>query len=138
VIQQLQNGLTPGMALSHLEIVVRPEPVKGSGMVGDSRNPPRYRDEAHMTVVGIAPPPDNMFAVQFYNNIVKNPLFSDVTLDYTKSAILQGYPLRTFEIQLTMDLDKLSTDATDGASPAAPITPGSAVTLGSGGNDDGH
>ena len=55
VIQQIQNDMDPGMALSQITIEVRQEPVKGSGFVGDSKHPPRYRDVAHFTVVGISP-----------------------------------------------------------------------------------
>ena len=133
VMQQLQNELTPGMALSNVIIDVRPEPVKGSGMVGDSRNPPRYRDVAHLTVVGISPPPSDG-TMQFYNNIVKNPLFSAVMLSYTRSGVLLGYAIRKFEIQLDMDLDKLSSESAD---PAAPASDGIASPL-SGGSFNGQ
>ena len=39
VIQQLQNDMTRGMALSSVNVEVRPEPVRGSGVVGDPKNP---------------------------------------------------------------------------------------------------
>jgi hypothetical protein len=120
VIQQLQNDMTDGMALSNVSVDVRAEPVPGSGMIGDQRNPPRYRDVAHLSVIGIAPV-DKMITT-FIDRLSKNPLFTDVALDYTRSAQLQGYGVRKFEIQLSMDLDKLSAiDSSDVANSAAPI-----------------
>lgn len=117
VIQQLQNDMTPGMALSNVLIDVRSEPVKGSGVVGDTRNPPRYHDVAHLTVVGIAP--NDRQVAQLIDMISKNQLFSDVTLDFTRTGTLHNYPVRKFEIQLGMDLEPLTTQTVDAdASPA--------------------
>lgn len=125
VIQQFQNEMTQGMALSNIGIDVRSEPVKGSGFVGDIHNPPRNRDVAHLCIVGIAP---NDFQItQFIDKVSKNPLFADVTLDFTRSSLLQEYPVRKFQIQLSMDLERLTTQALDvaGTQPgAAPIASG--------------
>ncbi len=55
VIQQIQNDMTMGMALSRVTIDVRSEPVKGSGFVGDAAHPPHNHDVAHIVVVGSRP-----------------------------------------------------------------------------------
>ena len=115
VIQQLQNDMTPGMALSNVLIDVRSEPVKGCGFVGDTRNPPRYHDVAHLTVIGMAP--DDRQVAQLIDSVSKNPLFADVTLDFTRTGALHNYPVRKFEIQLAMDLEPLTTQSVD-AQPA--------------------
>ncbi len=121
VIQQLQNDLTPGMALSNVLIDVRSEPIKGSGFVGDTKNPPRYHDVAHLTVVGLSP--DNRQVDQFIDSASKNPLFSDITQDYTRTGGLHNYPVRKFEIQLAMDLEPLTAQT-------AEAPPGSASVAG--------
>ena len=125
VIQQLQNDMTPGVALSNVSIEVRPEPVKGSGFVGDPKNPPRYHDVAHLTVVGISP--NDQQITQLVEKVSKNALFSDVSLNYTRTGTLQGYTVRRFEFQLSMDLERLSMVDPD---PAAAI---SAKPIASGG-----
>ncbi len=119
VIQQLQNAMTPGMALSNLAIDVQPQPVKGSGVVGDQRNPPRYHEVAHLTVGGVAR--DDRQIAQLFKDLTNNHLFTDVMLDYNRPGALQGYSVRKFEIQLSMDLEKLITQTpeTSGADPLA-------------------
>jgi hypothetical protein len=120
VIQQLQNDMTPGMALSSVSVEVRSEPVKGSGFVGDVHNPPRYHDVAHLNITGIAP--NDMQIAQLIDKISRNPLFSDVTLDYTRTGELQRFPVRKFEIQIGMDLERLTSEAPDTAVAAPPAT----------------
>ena len=121
VIQQLQNDMTPGMALSNVAVDVRSEPLRGSGFVGDPRNPPRYRDVAHLNVVGIAP--NDIQIAQLIDKVSRNPLFSDVTLDYTRTGELQRFPVRKFQIQLHMDLQRLTSEAPDSAAAPANPTP---------------
>ena len=112
VIQQLQNDMTPGMALSNVSVEVRSEPIRGSGVVGDPKNPPRYRDVAHISLTGVAPDEGRIAA--FIDNLSRNPLFADIMLDYTRTGELQRYLVRRFEIQLTMDLERLTSVAPDG------------------------
>jgi hypothetical protein len=107
VVQQLRNEMTPGMALSNIAIDVRSEPMKGSGFVGDPHNPPRYHDVAHLNVLGIAP--NDRQITQFIEEISVNPLFTGVTLDFTRTSRLVEYSVRKFEIQLDMDLERLTT-----------------------------
>jgi Tfp pilus assembly protein PilN len=127
VIQQLQNAMTRGMALSSVNVEVRPEPVRGSGVVGDLKNPPRYHDVAHLSVTGIAPDEGKIAA--FIDNVARNPLFADVMLDYTRTGELQRYPVRRFEIQLRMDLERLTSVAPDSlAAGTAEIAPSSLAT----------
>jgi len=108
VVQQIQNDLTQGMAISRVSIDVRPEPVKGSGYVGDLKNPPKYHDMARLTVVGVAP--NDMQIAQLIGKVSGNPLFTDVSLNYTRTEILRDYNVRRFEIQMNMDLDLLATE----------------------------
>ncbi len=122
VIQQLQNDMTPGMALASVAIEVRPEPVRGSGFVGDTHNPPRYHDVAHLNVIGIAP--NDVQIAQLIDKVSKNPLFTDVTLDFTRTGELQRYPVRKFEIQMNMDLERLTAEAPDNGPAAAPLASG--------------
>ncbi len=123
VVQQLRNQMTPGMALSNVSIDVRSEPVKGSGFVGDPHNPPKYHDVAHLNVLGIAP--NDRQITQFIEEVSRNPLFAGVTLDFTRTSTLQNYAVRKFEIQLDMDLERLTTEdngnAMASAMPSAPV-----------------
>lgn len=124
VARQLQNDMTPGMALSNVTIDVRSDPVKGSGVVGDTHAPPRYHNVAHICVVGVAPAEKKI--TDFVQDISKNPLFGDVTLDYIRSGTLQGYSVRRFEIQLCMELDRLPTEAVEDVKGAAEARAGTA------------
>jgi Tfp pilus assembly protein PilN len=122
VVQQLRNDMTPGMALSDVAVDVRSEPVKGSGVVGDARNPPRYRDVAHLNIMGIAP--NDRPITDFIVAISKNPLFAGVTLDFIRTGNLNNYTVRKFEIQIDMDMELLSAeDPADAVASAAPATP---------------
>lgn len=112
LIQQLQNHMTAGMALSRVYVEIRPDPVKGSGVVGDAHNPPRYHDVAYMSVEGIAP--NDVQITQFWEALSSNPLFADVNLDYTRSGTLQAYMVRKFELKMKMDLERLTTENPDG------------------------
>jgi hypothetical protein len=107
VIQQIQNEMTPGMALAHLLIEVRPDPVKGSGTVGDARTPPRYHDVAYLSVEGVAPKDEDI--ARMIAKLAANPLFAEVTLDYSREGILNGFLVRRFEIKMKMDLERLTT-----------------------------
>jgi hypothetical protein len=111
VIQQLQNDMGKGMALSHVSIEVRPDPVKGSGFVGDLRNPPRYHDVAYLGVEGLAP--DDQLIYHLIEKLSSNPLFADVTLDYVRTGTMQGFMVRRFEIKMKMDLERLTTEDPD-------------------------
>jgi len=90
VVQQLQNSMTPGMALSNVTVETHSEPVPGSGYVGDLKNPPRYHDMLRLTVNGISPSNDKV--ATFIDDLARNKLFSDVTLDFTHNAELQRVP----------------------------------------------
>ena len=46
-------------------------------------------------------------------SISTNPLFSDVTLDYTRAGTLEGYSVLKFEIQMSMDLERLTAQDPD-------------------------
>lgn len=127
VVQQIQNELTPGMAISHVLINTTKEPVKGSGMIGDSKKPARQHEVAHLEIVGVAP--NDVQIAQLIGKLSSNPLFQEVSLNYTKTMMMaNAYTARTFEIRMDMDLDPLATEdpddapvkpnATDG--PAAP------------------
>jgi Tfp pilus assembly protein PilN len=117
VIQQLQNHMSPGMALSNVSIDVRSEPIKGTGFVGDPHNPPKYHDVARVNVQGIAPTDRRI--TDFIDDISLNPLFAGVTLDFTRGSMLQNYPVRKFELQMDMDLERLTTgDAGDAVASA--------------------
>ncbi len=111
VIQQIQNEMTAGMALSRVTIDVRSEPVKGSGFVGDSKHPPRNHDVAHMVVVGIAP--NDVQIAELIGKISTNALFSDVSLNFTHTEILSEHSIRRFEIQMEMELERLATEEQD-------------------------
>jgi hypothetical protein len=116
LVQQVQNDMTRGMALSRVSIDVRPEPVKGSGFVGDIKNPPRYHEVAHMTVVGVAP--NDVQIAQLIGKISGNPLFADVSLNYTRTETLRESAVRRFEIQMTMDLHRLPPEEPADPAPA--------------------
>ncbi len=123
VIQQIQNDMSPGMALTNLLIEVRPDAVKGSGMIGDVRTPPRYHDVAYLSVEGIAPPPpkqDHQDQVaMLFDKLSHNPLFEEVTLDYARDGTLNAFLVRRFEIKLKMDLERLTTQDPDTAGKIA-------------------
>jgi hypothetical protein len=111
--QQIFNNMSEGMSLSRLSVEVRNEAVKGTGNVGDKQNPPRYHDVAHLVVVGVAPvdaPVNAMFA-----RLSDNVLFSDVSMTYLRREILKDYEVRRFELQMTVDLDRLSIETPESA-----------------------
>ena len=118
VIQQIQNNMTEGMALSHVSVDVHSEALKGSPFVG-AKSAPRLHEVAHLTVVGIAS--NDVHIAQLIGKLSGNPLFTDVSLNYTRTEILRDYSVRRFEIQMQMDLDPLAAEDPD-ASPAAPST----------------
>jgi Tfp pilus assembly protein PilN len=132
VMQQLRNEMTVGMALSSVTVDVRPEPLRGSGVVGDLKNPPRYHDVAHLNVVGIAP--NDVQIAKYIDSLSKNPLFADVTLDYTRTGEQQRRPVRKFNIQLCMDLERLTSAAPEGLAAGSEDVP----TLVSGEPTNGH
>jgi hypothetical protein len=111
VIQQIQNDMTAGMALSRVTIDVRSEPVKGSGFVGDTKHPPRNHDVAHVVVVGVAP--NDVQIAQLIGKVSTNPLFTDVSLNYTHTELLNDRSIRRYEIQMEMDLERLVTQDQD-------------------------
>ncbi|HVS71133.1 MAG TPA: hypothetical protein VHQ47_07760 [Phycisphaerae bacterium] len=118
VIQQIQNEMTPGMALSTVSVEVQPEPVKGSGVVGNAVSPPRFHDVAKLTVIGVSP--NDTQVVQLIGKLTNNPLFSAVSLNYTRTEAVREYSVRRFEIHMEMDVEQLGTeDAPGGAAPKA-------------------
>ena len=108
VVQQILNDMTLGMALSRVGIEVHSEAIKGSGILGDVVHPPRTHNVAHVTVVGVAP--NDVLIAQLVGKISQNPLFSDISLNYTHTELLVDRSIRRFEIQMTMDLDRLAVD----------------------------
>jgi Tfp pilus assembly protein PilN len=132
VVQQLRNEMTLGMALSNVCVEVRPDPVRGSGVVGDIKNPPQYHDVAHLSVMGIAP--NDVQIARYIDSLSKNPLFSNVTLDYTRTGEQQRRAVRKFDIKLSMDLERLTSVAPD-AVAAVSTAPKALV---SGEPTDGH
>jgi Tfp pilus assembly protein PilN len=124
VLQQLQNDMTTGMALSRVYVEVRPDPVKGSGLVGDQHNPPKYHDVAYLSVEGIAP--NDAQITKFWERLSSNPLFADVNLDYTRSGTLAAYLVRKFELKMKMDLERLTTENPDAEMEKKLATGGSA------------
>jgi hypothetical protein len=116
VIQQIQNDMTAGMALSRVSIDVRSQPIKGSGFVGDTKHPPRYHEVAYLTVVGIAP--NDVHIAQFIGKMSANPLFGECSLNFTRTDLIGDYIVRRFEIQMQMDLEPLETQIPDTAPTA--------------------
>ena len=116
VIQQVQNDMTEGMALSRVSIDVHPEPVKGSSFVG-AKTAPKLHDVAHLQVVGIAP--NDTQIAQLIGKLSTNQLFSDVSLNYTRTEILRDYSVRRFEIQMQMDLEPLAAEDPDSPAEAS-------------------
>jgi hypothetical protein len=114
VIQQIQNDMTQGMALSNVSVEVQPEAVKGSGFVGDPKNPPKLHDVARLAVVGISP--NDAQIAQLIDKLTANPLFTGVSLNYTRTENVREYAVRRFEIRMEMDVEQLGTEET----PAAP------------------
>lgn len=114
VIQQVVNDMAPGMSLSKLFLDVRSEAIKGSGFVGDPNNPPKYHDVARITVVGVAP--NDTLIAQLVGKLSANPLFDNVSLNFTHREVLRDYLVRRFEINMTMDMDRLATEAPQMAS----------------------
>ena len=117
VLQQIQNNMNPGMALSQCLIDVKPEPVKGSGFVGDPKAPPKVHNVASLVVTGVAPVEAQV--VQLIGKLAANPLFSAVSLSYSRTESLREYAVRRFEIHMEMDLDRLGTE---NAPPPRPAT----------------
>ncbi|HVX84588.1 MAG TPA: hypothetical protein VH253_07210 [Phycisphaerae bacterium] len=118
VIQQIQNEMTPGMALSKVAVEVQPEPVKGSGVVGNTASPPRFHDVAKLTVEGVSP--NDTQVVQLIGKLTTNPLFTAVSLNYTRTEAVRDYSVRRFEIHMEMDVEQLGTeDAPGGGGPKA-------------------
>ena len=116
--QQIFNDMTEGMSLSRLTVEVHNEAVKGTGYVGDKQNPPRYHDVAHLVVVGVAPQDAKVNAM--FTKLSDNPLFSDVSMTYLRREILRDYEVRRFELQMTVDLDRLSLETPEGKEETAP------------------
>ena len=108
VVQQILNDMTVGMALSHVGIEVHSEAIKGSGILGDVVHPPRTHNVAHVTFVGVAP--NDVLIAQLVGKISQNPLFADISLNYTHTELLADRSIRRFEIQMSMDLDRLAVD----------------------------
>ena len=128
VTQQVLNDMTMGMALSHVGIEVHTEAIKGSGILGDVLHPPRTHNVAHITFVGVAP--NDVLIAQLVGKISQNTLFSDVSLNYTHTELLADRSIRRFEIQMSMDLDRLAVD--DGPGGAKPTQQAENGTTGKG------
>jgi Tfp pilus assembly protein PilN len=128
VIQQIQNDMSPGMALSQVTIEVQPEAVKGSGFVGDASAPPKFHDVARLTVVGVSPDDEKM--VRLIQKLSANPLFTDVSLNYARNEAIREYAVRRFEIHMQMDVEQLGTE--DAAPGSATMPAAKAVAIGGG------
>ncbi|MCL2640551.1 MAG: hypothetical protein FWD53_06885 [Phycisphaerales bacterium] len=98
VIQQIQNDMTTGMALSRVEIQIRSE---------------KTNEIAHLNVVGVAP--NDVQIAQLIGKLTSNPLFSEVALNYTRTETLRNCLVRRFEIQMQMDLDALAEEEPENA-----------------------
>ncbi len=123
VIQQIQNDMTRGMALSKVTIEVQSQAVKGSGFVGDTKHPPRTREVSRIVVVGVAP--NDVQIAQLIGKISTNPIFSNVSLNYTRTEVLNVHSIRRFEIQMEMEMDRLATQDDDAAMLRSENTGGS-------------
>lgn len=109
VLQQIQNNLTPGMALSRAFIEVRQETVKQNGAAAvDPNAKPRLHDVAHFTVVGVAP--NDVLIAQLIGKLSNNPIFSDISLNFTRTELVSDFSVRRFEIQMTIELDRLAAE----------------------------
>lgn len=104
LLQQLPNNMTPGMALSRIHIDVRPDPQRNAKPEAKAV----FHNVARITVVGIAP--NDVLIAQLIGKISSNPLFCDVTLNYTRTETVRDYSVRRFEIQMQMDLDRLTAE----------------------------
>ncbi len=113
VLQQIQNDMGPGMALSRVAVEVQPEAIKGSGFVGDSKAPPQWHDVAKLTVVGVSP--DDGKIVELIGSLTGNPLFSNVSLNYERTETVREFAVRRFEIRMDMDVEQLGTENAPGA-----------------------
>jgi hypothetical protein len=112
VSQQILNNMTPGMALSHLVIEVHSDPVKNDGrVVADPQHAATFHEVAHINVTGVAP--DSMLIAQLIGKLSSNPLFSDVSLNFSRSELLRDYSIRRFDILMDMDLERVSGDDPD-------------------------
>ena len=98
VVQQIQNDMTTGMALSRVEIQIRSE---------------KAHEVAHLSVVGVAP--NDVQIAQLIGKLSINPLFSGVALNYTRTETLRDCLVRRFEIQIQMDLDVLAGEEPENA-----------------------
>jgi hypothetical protein len=108
LLQQVQNDMAPGMALSRATISVLSEPFKErSNAASGPPAPARFHEVAHFTVVGVAP--NDLLIAQLIDRLQRNRLFDDLSLNYARSEILRNTNVRRFEIQMTIDLDRLST-----------------------------
>jgi hypothetical protein len=119
VIQQIQNDMNPGMTLSQVAIEVQPEAVKGSGFVGDSKAPPKFHDVARLTVVGVSPNDEQV--VHLIQKLSGNPLFGEVSLNYTRNETVRDYSVRRFEIHMQMDVEQLGTEDSPPATKSVAI-----------------
>ena len=131
VVQQILNDMTLGMALSHVNIEVHLEAVKGSGILGDVRHRTRTHNVAHIVFVGVAP--NDVQIAQLVGKISSNPLFSEISLNYTHTELLSDRSIRRFEIQMSMDLDRLAVD--DGPSDPAHASAPKQQAMGKGGSN---
>jgi hypothetical protein len=123
VIQQIQNNMSEGMALSRVSVEVHSEAMKGSPFVG-AKAAPRLHDVAHLTVVGVAS--NDVHIAQLIGKLSGNLLFTDVSLNYTRTEIVRDYSVRRFEIQMQLDLEPLAAEDPDPSSPAPDAGPATA------------
>ena len=105
LLQQIENELLPGMALTDVTMDVRQDPIQGAGNVGDRQNPPRYRQVATFCIEGIAPRDEQV--AQMVDRLTHNPVFTDVNMNYTRGDVLRGFAVRRFQIRLSVDLERL-------------------------------
>jgi hypothetical protein len=103
VAQQILNNLTPGEALCGFTIDVHSE-AQHSG--GGTSGKAKMSDVAHLTIDGIAP--DSVRIAQLIGKLSANPLFSEITLNFSRSELLRDYAVKRFEILMQLDMDQLA------------------------------
>jgi Tfp pilus assembly protein PilN len=121
VTQQVLNNLTPGTALSDFAIDVH----QGLGKAGDSggADDAKPGQVAQLTIDGIAP--DSVRIAQLVGKLSANPLFSEITLNFSRTELIRDYSVKRFEILLQLDLNQLAIpDAADDGATARNTTAG--------------
>ncbi len=105
LLQQIHNDMEKGMALSRVSVDIREETPRRAGPI-DTRAPqPKPRPMARIVAIGLSP--NDVGIATLIGRLSNNPLFSEVTLNYSRAEVVQDYSARRFEIQMVMDLSRL-------------------------------